>query len=58
MFEYIENSNVILDEIGADNPFHFSDIMKIEYSIDVYKRQVIDTVFRFILLQDFPSFFQ
>jgi len=33
MFEYIKNSNVILDEIGSDNPFHFSDIMKIEYNI-------------------------
>ncbi|MBL1226806.1 hypothetical protein [Enterococcus sp. BWR-S5] len=34
MFEYIGNSDVILDEIGSDNPFHFSDIMKIEYNIE------------------------
>lgn len=34
MFEYIENSQVILDKIGSNNPFHFSDIMKIEYCIE------------------------
>lgn len=34
MFEYIKNSSVILDKIGSNNPFHFSDIMKIEFSIE------------------------
>lgn len=34
MFEYIKNSNMILGKIGSNNQFHFSDVMKIEFSIE------------------------
>lgn len=34
MLEYVENSKIILDKIGKNNNFHFTDIMKIEFVIE------------------------
>lgn len=34
MFKYIENFEKILDRVGENNPFHFSDVMKIAFYVE------------------------